>query len=127
MAVDPITIEVVIHRLQAATDEMLATLVKTAYSPNIKERRDCSVGVFDRKGDLIALTAMTGGHLASLIGMVDNILSRHALDSLEEGDAFLTNDPYVGGGAHLMDLAVMSPIFVDGEVVAFAVSLGHHS
>ena len=53
-AVDPITTEVIGHRFAAASDEMMATLVKTSYSPNIKERRDCSAAIFDAAGDLVA-------------------------------------------------------------------------
>ena len=115
------------HRFAATTDEMMATLVKTSYSPNIKERRDCSVAVFDAAGELVALTAIAPIHLSSLLGMVRNITERHPLASLRPGDAFLTNDPYVGGGSHLPDLTLMNPVFVDGRVVAFVANLAHHS
>lgn len=124
---DPIQVEIIGHRFRAATEEMMATLVKTAYSPNIKERRDCSVAIFDRKGRLISLTAITAGHLSSLMGMVANLLERYPINELRPGDVYLTNDPYVGGGAHLMDLTVTRPVFVDGKVVAFVASLAHHS
>lgn len=126
-ALDRITTEVIAHRFAAAADEMMATLVKTAYSPNIKERRDCSVAIFDAAGNLVALTAIAPLHLSSLLGMVENITKRHPLDSFRPGDAFLTNDPYVGGGSHLPDLTLMSPVFVDGRVVAFVANLAHHS
>ena len=53
-AIDPITTEVIAHRFNATAEEMLATLVKTAYSPNIKERRDCSTATFDIKGTVLA-------------------------------------------------------------------------
>ena len=125
--IDPITTEVIGHRFAATTDEMMATLVKTSYSPNIKERRDCSVAVFDVAGDLVALTAIAPLHLSSLLGMVRNITERHPLASLRPGDAFLTNDPYVGGGSHLPDLTLMNPVFVEGQVVAFVANLAHHS
>lgn len=125
--IDQITTEVIGHRFAAAANEMMATLVKTAYSPNIKERRDCSVAVFDAAGDLVALTAIAPLHLSSLIGMVANITRRHPLDTLAPGDGFLTNDPYVGGGSHLPDLTLTSPVFVDGDVVAFVANIAHHS
>ena len=124
---DQITTEVIDHRFAAATDEMMATLVKTAYSPNIKERRDCSVAIFDAAGNLVALTAIAPLHLSSLLGMVENLTRRHALDSFRPGDGFLTNDPYVGGGSHLPDLTLTSPVFVDGRVVAFVANIAHHS
>ncbi len=126
-AIDQITTEIIGHRLRAASDEMMAALVKTSYSPNIKERRDCSVGVFDAKGSLLALTAISPGHLRSLMGMVDNIIRRHPIDKLKPGDAFLTNDPYVGGGSHLPDYTVTSPVFVGGDLVGFVSNIAHHS
>ena len=105
----------------------MATLVKTAYSPNIKERRDCSVALFDVSGNLLALTAIAPLHLSSLLGLVENVTQRHALDTLHPGDGFLTNDPYVGGGSHLPDLTLASPVFADGRVVAFVANIAHHS
>ncbi|MBI4182550.1 MAG: hydantoinase B/oxoprolinase family protein [Proteobacteria bacterium] len=126
-AVDPITVEVVGNRFQAGTAEMLATLVKTAFSPNIKERRDCSVAIFDAGGRLLALGESSPMHLGSLLGLVENITRRFPADSFRPGDVFLTNDPYVGGGSHLPDLTLASPVFAAGRLVAFAASLAHHS
>ena len=124
---DRITTEVIGHRFAAATDEMMATLVKTAYSPNIKERRDCSVALFDPAGNLLALTAIAPLHLSSLLGLVENITRRWPLDRFRPGDGFLTNDPYVGGGSHLPDLTLASPVFFDGRPVAFVANIAHHS
>ena len=125
--IDQITTEVISHRFAATADEMMATLVKTSYSPNIKERRDCSVAIFDTSGNMVALSAIAPMHLSSLLGMVRNITERHPLESLKPGDTFLTNDPYVGGGSHLPDLTLMSPVFFEDEVVAFVANLAHHS
>ena len=124
---DRITTEVIAHRFAAAADEMMATLVKTAYSPNIKERRDCSVAIFDTEGNLLALTAIAPIHLSSLLGLVENITRRYPLDRFRPGDGFLTNDPYVGGGSHLPDLTLASPVFFDGRPVAFVANIAHHS
>ena len=125
--VDQITTEVIAHRFAAAADEMMATLVKTAYSPNIKERRDCSVAIFDVAGNLIALAAIAPIHLSSLAGLIQNLTRRSSVSDLKPGDAFVTNDPYVGGGSHLPDITVASPVFVDGRVVAYVANLAHHS
>ena len=124
---DRITTEVIGHRFAAATDEMMATLVKTAYSPNIKERRDCSVAIFDPAGNLLALTAIAPLHLSSLLGLVENITRRWPLGRFRPGDGFLTNDPYVGGGSHLPDLTLASPVFFDDRPVAFVANIAHHS
>ena len=125
--IDPITAEVIGRRFQAATDEMLVTLVKTAFSPNVKERRDCSAACFDIHGDLVSLSAVAPMHLSSLMGMVQNIVKRFPLEGIRPGDMYLTNDPYVGGGSHLPDLTVTSPVFVDGRLLAFVANTAHHS
>ncbi len=127
VAVDRITTEVIGNRFQAGVEEMLMTLVRTAYSPNIKERRDCSVATFDANGDLLALGTSSPMHLGSLLGLIENITRRFPADQLSPGDVFLTNDPYVGGGSHLPDLTLASPVFVGGRIVAFVASLAHHS
>lgn len=126
-AIDAITTEVIGHRFRAATEEMWATLIKTAYSPNIKERKDCSAACFTAAGELISLSAASPLHLSSLMGMVQNLTKRFAPEDMRPGDVFLTNDPYVGGGSHLPDLTVTTPVFVDGHLVAYVANLAHHS
>ena len=126
-AIDQITTEVIAHRFNATAEEMLATLVKTAYSPNIKERRDCSTATFDATGNVLALGTSSSIHFGSMLGMVQNLSRRFPHESLKPGDAYLTNDPYVGGGSHLPDLSVTSPVFADGQLVGFVSSLAHHS
>ena len=125
--IDRITTEVIGHRFRAATDEMLATLIKTAYSPNIKERKDCSTACFTAAGELVSLSAASPLHLSSLMGMVQNLTVRFSPEEMHAGDVFLTNDPYVGGGSHLPDLTLTTPVFVDGSLVAYVSSLAHHS
>jgi N-methylhydantoinase B len=127
MTMDRMAVEIVAHRLQAASEEMMATLIRTAYSPNIKERRDCSVGIFDAKGQLLALTAIAPLHLSSLLGVVEHVTRRFPLATLKPGDGILANDPYNGGGSHLPDLTLATPVFADGEVVAFVCNIAHHS
>ena len=106
---------------------MLATLIKTAYSPNIKERKDCSTACFTAAGDLVSLSAASPLHLSSLMGMVQNLTKRFSPEEMSAGDVFLTNDPYVGGGSHLPDLTLTSPVFVAGHLIAYVSSLAHHS
>jgi N-methylhydantoinase B len=125
--VDSITAEVIAHRFKAASEEMMATLVKTSYSPNIKERRDCSTGIFDSAGRLLGLTAIAPLHLSSLIGTIENVLKRFPADRMRAGDTFLVNDPYNGGGSHLPDITMASPVYCDGQLVAFVANIAHHS
>ncbi len=127
LTIDAITAEVLTYRFQSASEEMFSVLVKTAFSPNIKERRDCSTGIFDERGRLLALTAIAPIHLSSMLGMVENLTKRFPLDAISEGDVFLTNDPYRGGGSHLPDLTLLAPVFDRGKVVAFVANIAHHS
>ena len=126
-AIDRITTEVIAHRFNATAEEMLATLVKTAYSPNIKERGDCSTAAFDATGNVLALGTSSAIHFGSMLGMVQNLSRYYPFEGLKPGDAYLTNDPYVGGGSHLPDLSVTSPVFVNDGLVGFVSSLAHHS
>ena len=126
-APDLLTTEVVAHRLHSTAEEMLATLVKTAYSPNIKERRDCSTAIFNADGDALALGTSSPIHFGSMLGMVENLTRRYPTHELRPGDVFLTNDPYIGGGSHLPDLTATSPVFHADRLVGYVASLAHHS
>lgn len=125
---DSVLVEVIGSALSTVVEEMSETLVKAAYSTNIKERRDCTAALFDAAGRGIAQDE--GGsplHLGSLMGIVGAILDRFELDEISEGDTFIGNDPYTGGGSHLPDIVLASPIFVDGELTAWAATLAHHA
>jgi len=121
------SIEIIASALQAATQEMSAALIRTAYSPNVKERGDCSTGICDLAGRTLSLTAAAPAHLGATLRLVPQILARFPLDSLKPGDIFLANDPYIVGVTHLNDCTVASPVFVDGKPVAFVVAVAHHS
>lgn len=125
--VDPVTVEIMGNLLLSVAEEMGATLIKTAYSTNIKERKDCSTAVFDAKGQMIAQAEMIPMHLGSLLGVVDEILKRYPADTLAPGDMFIANDPYGGGGTHLPDISMAAPVFVEGELVGFVANLAHHA
>jgi N-methylhydantoinase B/oxoprolinase/acetone carboxylase alpha subunit len=75
-AVDPIKAEVVARFLLGTAEEMGATLQRTAFSPNIKERADCSTAVFDRQGQVVALAQRVPIHLGSMVGAVEYNLTR---------------------------------------------------
>ncbi|MFT8636645.1 MAG: hydantoinase B/oxoprolinase family protein [Pseudoclavibacter sp.] len=125
---DPILVEVLGAALASIVQEMSETLVKAAFSPNIKERRDCTAGLFDAAGNVIAQDE--GGspmHLGSLIGIVSTIRERYDEDSIRPGDVFIGNDPYSGGGSHLPDIVLVSPIFVEERLRGWAAVLAHHA
>ena len=126
-AVDPITVELIGSTLESIVEEMGETLVRAAYSTNIKERRDCSTALFDLRGRTLAQAEHIPIHLGSFIGVIQAILRRVPLAELREGDTFIGNDAYTGGGTHLPDIVLASPIFVAGEPLAWAVNLAHHA
>ena len=123
--IDPITLEVMRHRLFAIAEEMGATLIRTSYSTNIKDRRDASCALFDRKGETIAQAEHIPIHLGVLPWGVKGALQHIDIDSLQPGDAIVHNDPFIGG-THTPDIIIFTPIFFEDELVGFAGNLAHH-
>ena len=127
MQIDPITVELVGNAIESIVEEMGETLVRASYSTNIKERRDCSTALFDIRGRTLAQAEHIPIHLGSFIGVIEAILQRTPLEEIREGDTFIGNDAYTGGGTHLPDIVLASPVFVDGRPLAWAVNLAHHA
>lgn len=125
--IDAITAEVVSHHLLSVAEEMGATLIRTSFSPNIKERADCSTALFDAAGRVIAQAQRVPIHLGSMIGAVDAVRARYGEDQIRPGDMFVANDPYTGGGSHLPDINVIAPVFRGGRVVAYVANIAHHA
>src|SRR5262245_35067405 len=125
--VDPITVEVIGNALASIVEEMGETLVRASYSTNIKERRDSSTCLFDAKGRTLCQASHIPIHLGSLIGVVDEIAKRFDTKDIREGDVFMGNDAYTGGGTHLPDIVLAEPIFYKGELVAWATNTAHHA
>lgn len=125
--IDPIQAEVMARYLLATSEEMAATLMRTAFSPNIKERGDCSTAIFDRHGEITALAHRIPMHLGSMVGAVAEILKRYGPDEIRPGDMFMANDPYNGGGTHLPDINIIAPVFVERRIVAFVANIAHHA
>ncbi|HHH42243.1 MAG TPA: hydantoinase B/oxoprolinase family protein, partial [Chloroflexi bacterium] len=127
MAVDLITAEVVAHGLQSIVEEMGVALVRSAYSTNIKERRDCSCALFAPDGQLVALAEHIPIHLGSMQGLMAQIAEDLGAWALQPGDVIIANDPYQGGGSHLPDVTLLQPVFHEGELVAFVTNIAHWS
>src|ERR1700754_5364400 len=102
----PIFTEVVARNLVLASEEMAATLIALAFSPNIKERWDCSSAIFDAAGNVIAQANRVPLHLGSMIGAVEALRAKYPAERIQPGDMFLANDPYNGGGTHLPDINI---------------------
>jgi N-methylhydantoinase B len=124
---DPIAMEVFSNRLLSITEEMGHTLVRASFSTNIKERKDCSVGLFDARGRLVAQASHVPLHLGSLMGGVEAVLAHYDTAGMADGDAFVCNDPYLAGGTHMPDISVITPVFHDGAVRFFTANIAHHS
>ncbi len=115
--IDPATFEVVKNSLYSAAEEMRIVLAKTAYSPILKLAGDYSCGIFDFKGEMVAQGPDLPIHLGSMPLAVQAVI--RAWESFEPGDVFIHNDPY-DGGSHLPDVNVVTPAFVDGQLIGFA-------
>jgi N-methylhydantoinase B len=123
-AIDPITFEVVKNRLTAIADEMETVLMRSAYSPVVKEMRDCSCALFDPEGQVVAQAAALPMHLGALTPAVAQLLARVPVKDMRDGDVFMVNDP-TEGGSHLQDFIFMCPIFHGVELLGFSVNLAH--
>ena len=108
---EKVRLEVFHHLFAAAAEEMGVSLMRSAFSPNIKERRDYSCAIFDPEGNMVAQAAHLPVHLGSAPPSL--AAAREALD-LEEGDVAVLNDPYEGG-THLPDVTLVSPVFLPGR------------
>jgi N-methylhydantoinase B len=133
-AVDAVTLEILRNQLEGVAEEMGQVLIRGAYSPNIKERQDCSTAVFDADGRMIAQAEHIPVHLGAMPEAVEAVRQRDP----EPGDVWALNDPFAGG-THLPDITLVSPLSpetADGagdapdeedEIVGYAVSRAHHA
>ena len=124
---DAIQMEVFSNRLLAIAEDMGSILIRSSFSTNIKERRDCSTALFDAAGRLIAQADHIPIHLGAMIGAVEAILARYTLDDMKPGDAFICNDPYLAGGSHLPDISIITPVHHEGVVRFFCGNIAHHA
>ena len=122
---DQIRFQVMWNRLLSVVEEQAQTLVRTAFSTSAREAGDVSAGVFDLDGQMLA-QAVTGtpGHINSMARAVIHFLKVFPSDTMQEGDTYITNDPWKGTG-HLHDFTVVSPTFKDGVMVALFASTSH--
>ncbi len=119
----PIELSILISRVEAICAEMGAVLQHAAFSPNIKDRLDFSCALFDASGELYAQAAHIPVHLGSMAfamrGIIDGV-------DWQPGDVLVLNDPFLGG-THLPDVTLVSPLFVEGELVSFVCNRAHHA
>lgn len=125
MSVNPIRLEIFKNLFHSVAEEMGAALRRSAFSPNIKERRDYSCAVFDAVGDVLAMGDHMPVHLGSMPMSVAAALDALALGP---GDIALLNDPYAGG-THLPDLTMVMPVFAGRSLkpLFFVANRAHHA
>src|SRR5262245_18982461 len=123
MRTDPVQLEIFKSLFHAIAEEMGATLKRTAFSPNIKERRDYSCAIFDARGDMIA----QGDHMPVHLGSMP-LSVKAAIDTRElgPGDVIMLNDPYKGG-THLPDVTLVSGVFLKKRLLYYVASRAHQS
>ncbi len=120
-----IRMQVMWNRLVSVVEEQALTLLRTAFSTSVRESGDLSAGVFDPAGAMLA-QAVTGtpGHVNTMAEAVGHFMAAIPRADMVEGDTYVTNDPWLGTG-HLHDITMVSPSFLDGELVAFFACTAH--
>ncbi|GAF50030.1 hydantoinase B/oxoprolinase family protein [Rhodococcus wratislaviensis] len=124
-SLDPVDLEIARNRMESIAEEVGTTLIRTSYSPNIKDRRDCSAGLYRPSGELIAQAEHIPLHLGLMPTLVRRALDEIGRETLRPGDVLLTNNPYLGG-SHLPDTCVITPVFVGDQLVAVIANMAHH-
>jgi N-methylhydantoinase B len=125
---DPVTLEILHNALRSIVDESFISLMKSAYSTNIKERHDHSTALMDRAGRLVAQADMSLPiHLSSMMGMMGVVVRKYPPGALQEGDILVGNDPYAAGGTHLPDVGLVMPVFAEGLHLGYVANIAHHA
>ncbi len=124
MTLNPILLEVFKNRFSSIAEEMGMALMRTAFSPNIKERRDFSCALFDSRGEMVAQAAHIPVHLGSMPLSVQAAMA----ETMGPGDMVVLNDPFKGG-THLPDITLVAPVFAEGgrEPEFYVANRAHHA
>jgi len=124
MTLAPVILEVIANRLEEIQRIMAYRLFHTGYSTILRESFDGSAGLTSAEGALVG-TSGAILHGCCYANFVHAILARYSATEIAPNDTFLSNHPYLGGVSHAPDMAVATPVFVDGRIVAFCTSMGH--
>ncbi|OLN29854.1 hydantoinase B/oxoprolinase family protein [Desulfosporosinus metallidurans] len=122
---NPVTTEIIRNALSSAAKEMNESLFRSAFTPIIYEMKDCSVGIFNEKAELLGQSAglpIFLGNLEVAINITTEFFG--GIDCYHEGDVYILNDSYLTG-THLNDITVFSPIFYEGKLVGFTATRAH--
>ncbi|MGF1547834.1 MAG: hydantoinase B/oxoprolinase family protein [Thiotrichales bacterium] len=122
-AIDPISLNLFARRVDAICEEMGAKLMRAAFSPNIRDRRDFSCALFDVRGELLAQAAHIPVHLGSMAYAMRDIVNAVAW---APGDQLILNDPFLGG-THLPDVTLVAPVYATGALAGFVANRAHYA
>ena len=122
---DPIETEVLKNALESLVDEMAMTILRTAYSNNLKNSMDFSTALCQPSGELVAQGLTLPLHLGSVPHAMQAIQAAVGAD-VQPGDVYILNDPYAGG-THLPDIYVVKPVFWQDELACYLVTIAHHA
>jgi N-methylhydantoinase B/oxoprolinase/acetone carboxylase alpha subunit len=117
---NPAELQILASMLASVADEMGAVLRRAAFSPNIKERADCSAALFTATGELLAQAEHIPVHLGSMPASVAAAIASGLRESM------VLNDPFAGG-THLNDITVVAPVLIGGELVGWVANRAHHA
>lgn len=123
---DAITLEIVKNALGSIADEMALVVLRSAYSPIVRDSMDFSTAVFDREGRVIAQGLTLPIHLGAFPEAMRNVVSRYG-ESGEPGDVYIMNDPYTSGGMHLPDVYLIQPVFFGARIEGYVATIVHHT
>jgi N-methylhydantoinase B/oxoprolinase/acetone carboxylase alpha subunit len=127
VSLDAAALQVLISRLTGVAEEMGAVLRRAAFSPNIKERADCSAALFTATGEMLVQAEHIPVHLGSMPASVRAAIDAFGDgDGLGAGDQVVLNDPFAGG-THLNDITLVKPCLVGGRLVGWAANRAHHA
>lgn len=127
IVIDPISLEIAWNGLKSIADECFISIMRSAFSTNVKERHDHSTAIADAQGRLVVQAEMALPiHLASMRGLTKFILDRYGSD-IHPGDVFIANDPHVAGGTHLPDINMAMPVFEGSRLIGFVANIIHHA
>ena len=123
--ISPARLQVMWNRLLAVVEEQGQTLIRAAFSPIVRECGDISAGIFDAQGQMLA-QAVTGtpGHINTMAEAVKTLRERFPAQTMQPGDIYMTNDPWLASG-HLNDFLLMMPVFKSGRVIGYTSCTSH--
>ncbi|MDH7795333.1 MULTISPECIES: hydantoinase B/oxoprolinase family protein [unclassified Beijerinckia] len=122
---DAVDLEIIRASLDGIVQEMQNSLFRTGFSTIVRESQDASCAIMNPKGEVIAQHVVLPLHIGSFPACCQAVLQ--AYDDIEPGDAYVINHPYEGGSPHAPDMAILTPVFADGELMGFCGSIAHKS